>query len=88
MTDRRPIARKLAAALIQRADKLMYDAKGERANHIYLERARVLDGELAEWPETPVERYGRSGPTEESEKVVRRIPSGAGTYTTAARVLH
>ena len=41
-------ARELAAALIQRADKLMYDAKGERANHIYLERVRVVAGELAD----------------------------------------
>ena len=44
--ERRFIARRLAAALIQRADELMYEAKGERANHIYLMRARVLHGEL------------------------------------------
>ena len=40
VADRRFIARRLAADLIQRADKLMYEAKGERANHIYLLRAR------------------------------------------------
>lgn len=74
VTDRRSMARKLAAALIQRADKLMYDAKGERATHIYLERARVLDGELAEWPETPGNDTSASGPTEESQKVVRMNP--------------
>jgi len=43
VADRRFIARRLAADLIQRADKLMYEAKSERANHIHLLRAR-LDG--------------------------------------------
>jgi diguanylate cyclase (GGDEF)-like protein len=47
VADRRFIARRLAAALIQRADKLMYEAKGERASHIYLMRLKVADGELA-----------------------------------------
>ena len=40
VAERRFIARRLAADLIQRADKLMYEAKGERASHIYLLRAR------------------------------------------------
>ena len=48
LADRRFIARRLAAALIQRADKLMYEAKGERASHIYLMRLKVANGELAE----------------------------------------
>jgi len=48
MTDRRFIARRLAADLIQRADKLMYEAKGERASHIYLLRAQIKDGALVE----------------------------------------
>ena len=48
VADRRFIARRLAADLIQRADKLMYEAKGERASHIYLIRARVDDGELVD----------------------------------------
>lgn len=48
VADRRFIARRLAAQLIQRADKLMYEAKGERASHIYLVRARIENGELAE----------------------------------------
>jgi GGDEF domain-containing protein len=43
VADRRFIARRLAADLIQRADKLMYEAKSERSNHIHLLRAR-LDG--------------------------------------------
>jgi diguanylate cyclase (GGDEF)-like protein len=44
VSDRRFIARRLAADMIQRADKLMYEAKSERANHIYLLRARVENG--------------------------------------------
>ena len=46
--ERRFVARRLAAQLIQRADKLMYEAKGDRASHIYLTRARVLEGELVD----------------------------------------
>src|SRR4051812_24243790 len=46
VAERRFVARRLAAQLIQRADKLMYEAKGERASHIYLVRARVENGEL------------------------------------------
>jgi hypothetical protein len=34
--------------LIQRADQLMYEAKGERACHIYLQRVRLENGELHE----------------------------------------
>jgi GGDEF domain-containing protein len=48
VSERRFIARRLAADLIQRADELMYEAKGERANHIYLVRARVEKGALVE----------------------------------------
>ena len=48
VAERRFIARRLAADLIQRADKLMYEAKGERASHIYLLRARIENGELVE----------------------------------------
>jgi diguanylate cyclase (GGDEF)-like protein len=48
IADRRFIARRLASALIQQADHLMYEAKGERASHIYLMRAKVVDGELVE----------------------------------------
>ena len=33
---------------MHRADKLMYEAKGERASHIYMVRVRVEDGELVE----------------------------------------
>jgi len=48
VAERRFIARRLAADLIQRADKLMYEAKGERANHIYLVCARAQDGLLVD----------------------------------------
>ena len=48
VADRRFIARRLAADLIQRADKLMYEAKGERANHIYLLRVGIENGVLVE----------------------------------------
>src|SRR5881398_3323438 len=48
VSERRFIARRLAADLIQRADKLMYEAKGERASHIYLMRLRLEDGVLIE----------------------------------------
>jgi GGDEF domain-containing protein len=55
VAERRFIARRLAAELIQRADRLMYEAKDQRANHIYLARVRIKDGILAEIPdgETP-----------------------------------
>ena len=46
VADRRFIARRLAADLIQRADKLMYEAKSQRANHIYLLCAEIKDGQL------------------------------------------
>src|SRR2546427_1833002 len=46
VAERRFIARRLAADLLQRADKLMYEAKGERASHIYLQCVRIHDGVL------------------------------------------
>jgi GGDEF domain-containing protein len=48
VAGRRFIARRLAADLIQRADKLMYEAKGERASHIYLMRLKLEHGVLIE----------------------------------------
>jgi diguanylate cyclase (GGDEF)-like protein len=48
VAERRFVARRIASELIQRADKLMYEAKGERASHIYLIRSRVQDGELVD----------------------------------------
>ena len=52
VSDRRFIARRLSADLIQRADKLMYEAKSERANHIYLLRAKLDHGAIVDYPET------------------------------------
>ena len=52
VADRRFIARQLSADLIQRADKLMYEAKSERANHIYLLRAKLENGVLVDYRET------------------------------------
>ena len=48
LAERRFIARRLAASLIQKADELMYEAKGERASHIYLMKARITNGEIVE----------------------------------------
>ena len=61
MAERRFIARRLAADLIQGADKLMYEAKGERASHIYLLRVKIENGALVEL------RDGVSEPVEEAE---------------------
>lgn len=57
VAERRCVARRLAGDLIHRADKLMYEAKGERASHIYLVRARVQDGELVDLSDDDVEAY-------------------------------
>ena len=53
VAERRFIARRLSAGLIQRADKLMYEAKSERASHIYMERLRVENGDLVEITDSP-----------------------------------
>jgi GGDEF domain-containing protein len=53
VAERRFIARRLAADLIQRADKLMYEAKGERASHIYLVKMRLENSTLVETTENP-----------------------------------
>jgi diguanylate cyclase (GGDEF)-like protein len=50
VADRRSIARRLAGELIDRADKLMYDAKGERASHAFTTRVRLDHGRLFEIP--------------------------------------
>jgi diguanylate cyclase (GGDEF)-like protein len=48
VADRRFIARRLAAELIQLADRLMYEAKDNRANHIYLTRVKIQGGALVQ----------------------------------------
>ena len=52
--ERRPIAHELAAQLLERADKLMYEAKHERADHIYPLSVRIEGGQLVELEEHPV----------------------------------
>jgi diguanylate cyclase (GGDEF)-like protein len=46
--ERRHMARQLAHDLLGRADKLMYEAKGDRAGHIYPLRVRIENGALVE----------------------------------------
>lgn len=46
VAERRFIARRLSADLIQRADKLMDEAKGEHTSHIRFERVGSKNGEL------------------------------------------
>jgi GGDEF domain-containing protein len=55
VAERRQVARRLAKDMLDRADKLMYDAKGERAGHAFTTRVRIAQGELEEIPqdETP-----------------------------------
>jgi diguanylate cyclase (GGDEF)-like protein len=48
VVERRGVARKLAAELIQRADKLMYDAKGVKSAHVHTTSVRVVDGRLTD----------------------------------------
>jgi GGDEF domain-containing protein len=48
LAERRFVARRLTAALIQRADQLMYAAKGQHASRVHLVRAKVVNGELVD----------------------------------------
>jgi len=48
--ERRGVARKLAAELIQRADALMYDAKGLKSAHVHMTAVAASDGQLTEIP--------------------------------------
>ena len=48
VTERRGVARKLAAELIQRADKLMYDAKGTKSVHVHTTSVKVEDGRVTD----------------------------------------
>ena len=50
VSERRGVARKLAAELIQRADKLMYDAKGRKSEHVHCTGVAVEDGHLVDIP--------------------------------------
>ena len=46
--ERRGVARKLAADLIHRADQLMYDAKGQKAERVHRSAVHIENGELVE----------------------------------------
>ena len=48
--ERRGVARKLAAELIQRADALMYDAKGRKSAHVHCTAVAASNGQLIEIP--------------------------------------
>ena len=48
VNERRGIARKLAAELIQRADKLMYDAKGIKSVHVHTTSVRVAESRITD----------------------------------------
>ena len=48
VSERRHMARQLAHDLLARADKLMYEAKGERAAHIYTLQVGIENGALVE----------------------------------------
>jgi diguanylate cyclase (GGDEF)-like protein len=50
VSERRGVARKLAAELIQRADRLMYDAKGHKSEHVHCTAVRVGNGTLVDVP--------------------------------------
>jgi diguanylate cyclase (GGDEF)-like protein len=50
VAERRGVARKLAAELIHRADKLMYEAKGSQSPHVHPAAVRVVQGNLADIP--------------------------------------
>jgi diguanylate cyclase (GGDEF)-like protein len=63
VADRRFVARRLAADLIQRADKLMYEAKAERASHSYLLRAEIKDGQLIDRASDDNSHPGAEDPT-------------------------
>ena len=54
VVERRPIARELAQELLERADKLMYEAKHQQADHIHPLSVRIENGSLVELEEHPV----------------------------------
>ncbi|HEY2434877.1 MAG TPA: GGDEF domain-containing protein [Vicinamibacterales bacterium] len=50
--ERRGVARRLAAELIQRADALMYDAKGRKSAHVHCTAVALSNGQLVDVPES------------------------------------
>lgn len=70
VAERRFTARQLALDLIQQADKLMYDAKGDRAGHVYVIQMKVVNGQLVEIRGD--QPSGRSAPAVAADSSPRR----------------
>jgi len=54
VAERRPIAHQLAQELLERADKLMYEAKNKRADHIHPLSVAIEGGKLVELDPVPM----------------------------------
>jgi diguanylate cyclase (GGDEF)-like protein len=63
VSERRGVARKLAAELIHRADTLMYDAKGQRSNRVHPIAVRIEGGQLTELSEPSARTPGAADKT-------------------------
>jgi hypothetical protein len=61
VSERRGVARKLAAELIQRADTLMYHAKGRKSDHVHCTAVRVVNGRLVDLKVDAEERQRDAG---------------------------
>ena len=59
--ERRGFARKLAAELIQRADTLMYEAKGRKSEHVHFTAVRVGNGHLRDLALNPADEAASPG---------------------------
>jgi len=53
VAERRPIAHQIAQELLERADKLMYEAKNKRADHIHPLSVAIEGGQLVELDPVP-----------------------------------
>ena len=76
VSERRGVARKLAAELIHRADTLMYDAKGRRADEVHRCAVRVRGGELVDITGADVSERSATAPP--SPTPITRRASGEG----------
>ena len=68
VAERRGVARKLAAELIQRADKLMYDAKGQQSGHVHTAAVHVSEGTLSDLTNSAAARRGEAPRRASSER--------------------
>src|ERR1043165_3221604 len=53
VSERRPMAHQLAQELLERADKLMYEAKNKRADHIHPLSVAIENGKMVEMEPVP-----------------------------------